>query len=428
MYFFLRIYWYYSAINARVTALRILIYGINYSPELVGIGKYTGEMATWLSGQGHEIRVVTAPAYYPDWQVWPTFSAWTYIKSNELGVKVWRCPLFVPKQPTALKRILHLMSFTISSFPVLIMQLFWRPQILLLVAPTLFCGPPALLVAKVVRAKSILHIQDFEVDALFGIGLVLSSSKGFFLARLVRTFESAVLSAFDQVSTISQGMMQRALDKGVKSKRLVLFPNWSEVDRFCNVKRSNELLYRLGIEAYKKVILYSGNMGEKQGLELILQVAKKLKFNSNIIFLMVGEGASRSRLMQMAVDMELANVIFAPLQSYDELPILLASADVHLVIQRRGVADAVLPSKLTNILASGGNAVITADPMTTLEALGADNPGIAVIVEPESITALLDGILKALKMPIPNMVGITYAKTYLDKNKILRNFLDRLQR
>ena len=410
-----------------MTTLRILIYGINYSPELVGIGKYTGEMSGWLTAHGHEIRVITAPPYYPDWKIWPEFSSWTYLQKFESGTKVWRCPLYVPIRPTALKRILHLASFAVSSFPVLLMQLFWRPDVLLLVAPTLFCAPQALLLAKLAGSKSILHIQDFEVDALFGLELGLGSARREWLIRLARSFEGVILRAFDHVSTISEGMMRRALKKGVTSERLFLFSNWSEDCRFNAVSRSNKLLLRLGVDSDKKIILYSGNMGEKQGLELILQIAQKFKLRSDIVFLMVGEGASKNRLIQMSVVMGLSNVIFAPLQSYDDFPELLASANVHLVIQKKGVADAVLPSKITNIFASGGNAVITADPMTTLGVLGADNPGIAVIVRPESIDALLEGIEQALELPSPNLIATAYAKNFLDKDKVLNNFLDNIR-
>lgn len=95
--------------------MKILVYGINYSPELTGIGKYTGEMVEWLAAQGHEVRVITAPPYYPQWQVGENYSAWRY-KREEGAATVWRCPLYVPKQPSTLKRLLHLGSFAVSSF------------------------------------------------------------------------------------------------------------------------------------------------------------------------------------------------------------------------------------------------------------------------------------------------------------------------
>jgi colanic acid biosynthesis glycosyl transferase WcaI len=106
------------------------------------------------------------------------------------------------------------------------------------------------------------------------------------------------------------------------------------------------------------------------------------------VFLIVGQGTGKARLLDRVQRDGLRNVLFAPLQAYDDLPALLASADAHLVIQKRGVADAVLPSKLTNILAVGGNAIITADPDTTLGRLceehrhcGVDRTGVRRRVE-----------------------------------------------
>ena len=116
-------------------------------------------------------------------------------------------------------------------------------------------------------------------------------------------------------------------------------------------------------------------------------------------------------------------MVFAPLQAYEDLPALLASADVHLVIQKRGAADSVLPSKLTNILAVGGNAIITADPDTTLGRLCDEHPGIAVRVEPESVSALNAGIERVLALPVRNRVALNYAADFLDKERVLQRFM-----
>lgn len=129
--------------------------------------------------------------------------------------------------------------------------------------------------------------------------------------------------------------------------------------------------------------------------------------------------------MSLAQQKGLSNVVFAPLQPYEDLPILLASADCHLVIQKRGAADAVLPSKLTNILAVGGNAVITADPETSLGLLCAEFPGIAVRVEPESVDALVEGIEASIAVLGKNSVASGYASEYLDKDRGFGAFFGR---
>lgn len=330
--------------------MKILVYGINYSPELTGIGKYTGEMVEWLAAEGHEVRVITAPPYYPQWQVGENYSAWRY-KREEGAATVWRCPLYVPKQPSTLKRLLHLGSFAASSFFPLMAQRRWKPDRIIGVVPTLFCTPGMRLLVKLSGARTVLHIQDYEVDAMLGLGLA-GKSKGGKVAQLATAFERSGLHNVDNVSTISRSMMNKAIEKGVAAENVIFFPNWSEIARFQHVADADvdALRNQLGLPDNKKIILYSGNIGEKQGLENVIEAADRLR-DEPLIFAIVGQGGGKARLEKMAQQRGLRNMQFFPLQSYDALPALLKMGDCHLVVQKRGAADAVLPSKLTNILA-----------------------------------------------------------------------------
>lgn len=402
--------------------MRILVYGINYSPELTGIGKYTGEMVEWMAREGHEVRVITAPPYYPQWKVGARYSAWRY-RREEGDATVWRCPLYVPKQPSTLKRLLHLGSFALSSFFPLMAQRRWKPDRIIGVVPTLFCTPGMRLLAKLSGARTVLHIQDYEVDAMLGLGLAGNGKTGK-VAQLATAFERSGLHNVDNVSTISRSMMNKAQEKGVAAEKVIFFPNWSEVARFQNVNDDEviTLRQRLGLPDDKKIILYSGNIGEKQGLENVIMAAEQLR-EQPLIFAIVGQGGGKARLEKMARDRGLHNVLFFPLQPYEALPALLKMGDCHLVVQKRGAADAVLPSKLTNILAVGGNAVITAEPETELGQLCDNFTGIAVCVEPESVDALVAGIAQALAMPKNNTVAREYAERTLDKENVLRQFI-----
>ncbi|WJD49026.1 colanic acid biosynthesis fucosyltransferase WcaI [Enterobacter sp. PGRG2] len=402
--------------------MRILVYGINYSPELTGIGKYTGEMVEWMARQGHDVRVITAPPYYPEWKVGEPYSAWRW-RREEGAATVWRCPLYVPKTPTTLKRLIHLGSFALSSFFPLMAQRRWKPDRIIGVVPTLFCTPGMRLLAKLSGARTVLHIQDYEVDAMLGLGMA-GKGKGGRVARLASAFERSGLLNVDNVSTISRSMMNKAQEKGVPAERVIFFPNWSEVARFRDVTDADAstLRQQLGLPSDKKIILYSGNIGEKQGLESVIDAADRLR-DQPWLFVIVGQGGGKARLEKMARERGLSNVIFHPLQSYDALPALLKLADCHLVIQKRGAADAVLPSKLTNILAVGGNAVITAERHTELGQLCDTCPGIAVCVEPESVDALIDGIGQALLMPKFNTVAREYAERTLEKENVLSQFI-----
>lgn len=406
--------------------MKILLYGINYSPELTGIGKYSGEMARWLAQHGHEVRVVTAPPYYPEWKVPAGYRRLWWQSRSEDGIEVTRCPLYVPRAPGTLARLLHLKSFAASSFLALMTHWRWHPDVLILVAPTLFCAPGALLFCGLSGCRSHVHIQDFEVDALFGLGLG-GAGKAQWLHRLAYACERLLLRRFDGLSTISDSMLTRAQSKGVAPEKLTLFPNWSETERFQNVPRSPQLLRRLAVPERKKLVLYAGNIGRKQGFEQLIEAAEQLQKREELFFLIVGDGAGKQDLLDMVAARTLRNTGFAPLQAYEDLPVLLASADIHLVIQKRGAADAVLPSKLTNILAVGGNAIITADVDTSLGKLCQDFPGIAVLCEPESTPALIAAIEQSLDLPLNNQVARRYALERLDKDAILSGFVEQLE-
>ncbi|ECE6342208.1 colanic acid biosynthesis glycosyltransferase WcaI [Salmonella enterica subsp. enterica] len=402
--------------------MKILVYGINYSPELTGIGKYTGEMVAWMTREGHEVRVITAPPYYPQWKVGERYSAWRY-RREEGEATVWRCPLYVPKQPSTLKRLLHLGSFALSSFFPLMAQRRWKPDRIIGVVPTLFCTPGMRLLATLSGARTVLHIQDYEVDAMLCLGMAGKGKRGS-VARLATAFERSALRNVDNVSTISRSMMNKAREKGVAAEKILFFPNWSEVARFQDVNDADvtALRQQLGLPEDKKIVLYSGNIGEKQGLEKVIDAAERLR-DRPLIFAIVGQGGGKARLENMARERSLPNIKFLPLQPYDALPALLKMGDCHLVVQKRGAADAVLPSKLTNILAVGGNAVITALPHTELGQLCARYPGIAVCVEPESADALVNGISQALAMPKNNTTAREYAERTLNKENVLRQFI-----
>ena len=251
--------------------MRILMYGVNYAPELTGIGKYSGEMAEWLVAQGHEVRVVTAPPYYPEWKVSDGYSSYWYRKESVHGVEVWRCPLYVPKQPSGLKRIIHLASFALTSLFVMLKQLFWKPDVVWVAEPPLFCAPTAWAVARLSGGKCWLHVQDFEVDAAFDLGIIPFS----WMKRWVSAAESWLMRRFDMVSTISQSMLVRLTQKGVSKP--VFFPNWADLSQISYDEQGRQQFRtELRVQDEECLCLYSGNIAVKQGLDIVLEAAASL--------------------------------------------------------------------------------------------------------------------------------------------------------
>jgi colanic acid biosynthesis glycosyl transferase WcaI len=406
--------------------VRILIYGINYSPELTGIGKYTGEMASWLSHRGHEVRVVTAPPYYPAWSIREDYRGKLYRTEKNPGEPiVYRTPLYVPAKPTGLKRMAHLFSFMLGSLPVMLRQCFWNPDVVFTVEPTVFGAPLALLVAQATGAASWLHVQDFEIDAAFDLGLLPADGP---VHSLALSLERAFTCAFTRLSSISHKMVERAETKGVPADRITLFPNWVDVDsiRPQNSAAPNFFRRELGLEG-KTVLLYSGNMGAKQGLELLAPLAASFENDSSVHFLFCGDGAFRPTLEALVSGR--SNVTLLALQPFERLNDLLNAADIHLLPQRAGAADLVMPSKLTGMLSSGRPILATADLGTQVaRVVAGDAPGMAcgLVVpaeQPDSLHAAVEQLVADAELR--KQLGTNarcYAVRHLGRQRVLEQF------
>ena len=362
-----------------ILSIKILLYGLNYSPEQVGIGKYTGEWARWLAARGHTMRVITAPPYFPQWRVQPSHRNAYAIEERD-GLIIQRCPLWVPRKPSGLTRLLHLASFALSSLVPLLAQRAWRPDVVITVAPAFFCAPGALLFGRLCGRRTItwLHIQDFELDAAFELGML----KGRWLRRLAEAWERITLLGFDRVSSISAAMVQRLESKGAASSRCVLLPNWVDLESIRPQQDSTRLQnpYRqeLGIAPDQLVLMYSGSMNKKQGLELLVKAIAQLADMPQLVWLLAGEGPTKADLVRATEG--LSQVIHLPLQPAERMNDWLNAADIHLLPQKAGASDLVLPSKLLGMLASGRPVVATSTPGSKLAELAAEagactNPG-----------------------------------------------------
>lgn len=410
-------------------------------------------MVAALVEAGHEIVVVTTPPYYPQWKILDGFSGWKYKrevtgnrnqvtghgehwpgngKQNTVAcdaedslavdchlspvpsLTVIRCPLWVPSRVTGMKRIVHLASFGLSSIPVVMWNaVTFRPDVVMTVEPAAMCMPTSWIAARLCGAKAWLHVQDFEVEAAFELGILTQP----IAKKLVLAAEAFLMRRFDRVSTISPNMILKLVMKGVDESRVVPFPNWvdchamrplwkgdsgqgteiggqgtgdrgqragngdQEIEAGGSVDGLSEtvvpesrvgdaddgpgrLRESFGIPADKLVALYAGNIGAKQGLDIIVDAAKLLAKKPDIHFVICGTGAAFDSVHRAAEG--LANVQLMPPQPFERFNELMNCADVHLLPQRSGAADLVMPSKLTGMLATGRAVVACADPGTQI--------------------------------------------------------------
>lgn len=370
--------------------MRILILGLNYAPEAIGIGPYTTGLCEHLAAEGHELRVIAAKPYYPKWQIFKGYRG-LWSRRHENGVEVLRCPIYVTSRPTGLRRLVHHASFAISALvPMILSAVSFRPDLILTIAPSLVAAPLAGLAARITGAKSWLHVQDFEVEAAFATGLLNEAGPAI---RFIRGIERKIISSYDELSSISPEMCRKLQSFGIPAERVTEFRNWAEIDAIQPLERPSSYRAEWNI-ATPHVALYSGNIGNKQGIEILVETAKHLRHRDDLTFVICGQGPNRAKLEAIASG--LSNVRFFDLQPKEQLGEMLGLATIHLLPQKADAADLVLPSKLTNMLASGRPVIVTAAPGT---GLAREVNGCGIAVPPGDAPRLAEAIERLLDRP-----------------------------
>ncbi len=367
---------------------KVFIYAMNYSPELAGVGRYTGEIGDYFVAMGHQVAVVTTVPHYPGWKVVPPYRNGRYSSETRGGAKIVRCPLVLRERMGGIWRLLAPLSFALTSAPIALWQVLrLRPDVVLCIEPTLMGAPVAAIAARLIGARTVLHVQDLEVDACFAAGHLVQRS---WLKRLAHALEKRLLRGFDRLITISGRMAEHLVEKGVPSHRVAIVRNWVDLDLIKPLERVSPYREELGIAETDRVILYSGTIGAKQGFDVLIDAARRLSRRADIKFLIAGEGPVKSELAARAAS--LPNVRFMPFQPYARLSEFLGLADIHVLPQAADAADLVLPSKLGGMLASGRRTIVTAAPGTELATFVEDA---AIVVAPGDAAALAEAIERA---------------------------------
>lgn len=323
----------------------ITFIGLNYAPEDTAIGLYSTQWVEYLTERGFKVSVITAFPYYPQWEIYEEYrSKKTFLKEENNDIKIYRYKQYVPKSPTFIKRIIHLLDFTFGS----LFNLYKLKKCDLVISVVPFTSSVFLGYIQKRRFKSKLwvHVQDFEFDAALQTGL--SSNKKLTFSLLFK-LEKWLFSKSDIVSTISQSMLNKLKQK-TKSE-LFYLPNW--IDSKIIDPKAHKTHRYLDLKKFK--ILYSGNIGNKQDWETFVQFCKDLE-KEKVHITVIGNGTKKEWLLDQINNM--GNVTYFPPVPYDELSDLLCSADLHLLFQKPNVIHTVMPSKVLGMMASSKPSII----------------------------------------------------------------------
>lgn len=323
--------------------MKILVVGINYAPETTGIGPFTTGLAEHWQRSGHEVTVSTTFPHYPQWkwQVKPRLRS----SDSVNGVPVRRRRIILPRRPGASWRVAYDTSF--GAVTLLNVSIARRPDLVLCVSPPVQSAIAAGWLATHWGVPLILLIQDLPLEAALSVGMLKSGRA----LRWGRRLERYAYRLASRIVVIEEGFRGSLLRQGIDASKVVVIPNWADLDGIRPLERDADARARLGATDRDLLVLHSGNMGHKQGLANAVEAAALASPRARLG--LIGDGAQRAALQSMVDELQLTNVRLLPLQPAAEFPRFLAAADILLLNQRAGVVDSVAPSKLLAYMSAG---------------------------------------------------------------------------
>ncbi|MBE9060966.1 glycosyltransferase family 4 protein [cf. Phormidesmis sp. LEGE 11477] len=365
--------------------MRILVYSYNYYPEPIGIAPLMTELAEGLVKRGHQVRVVTAMPNYPERKIYPGYKGKLYKSEYRNGVEIERCFVAIRPQPGLLCRALLESSFAALSVVKAISG--WRPDVILSTSPSLTACLPVAVAKAFHRCPSVLSLQDILPEAAIQTGLLTNP----LAIKVFEKLEKFAYANATKIGVISPSFTRNLVEKAVPAQKIECISNWVDVDFIVPMSKEDNafrLAYGLG---GKFVVLYAGNIARTQGVRTIIRAAAQMQSNADVQFVIVGEKSQLSELDQLRNDLGVQNLLLLPFVSRENLPEMLAAADVSLVMQKQNVVGFNMPSKIQVIMASG-RPIIASVPAhsAAAEAIARSQGG--MVTKPECPTALASAI------------------------------------
>jgi len=363
------------------TSGRVTILGLNYAPEPTGNAPYTTALAKHLQASGEDVTVFTSFPHYPQWSRYAGYSGWRS-SAQDSDVDLVRLAHWIPNPPRGWRRLASELSFGLR----LAFTRWRRPNVVVLVSPALFSSWIAMMrLVLQRRPKRVVWVQD-----LYSQGMAEMGEGGGAALRVVRAVERWTLRRAHTVVAIHETMAARMTTTlGVDASRVVVIPNWSHVTPSDSTPEAAKS--ELGWPP-TFTVLHAGNMGLKQGLEVIVEAARAAADDEiDVRFVLLGDGGERKSLQRAAEG--LPNLGFVDPLDAQAFPIALAAADVLVVTEAPGVAEMAAPSKLTSYFAAARPVIASVSPTGIVAQIMADS-GAGPVVPGGDGPALLAGIKK----------------------------------
>ena len=336
---------------------RVLIYSQAFFPDHSGIPIYSSDFAFYCAENGHQVDVITGFPFYPQWEKRKEDKRKLFAKETTRGISIYRGYIYVAKNPSSFQRILH--ELTLALFALINSFRVKRPDVIVVFTTPVLIGVVAAFMNLFWKRKLIINVQDFQVEAAYSLGML----KGSVILNVINKLERWSYNQADYVSSISNSMIRLLTDrKKLDPRKVLLWPNWlHNKDSEITLPAKGLFRQRFGIDQTSFLIAYAGNIGRKQGLEVLVDIAGKYATQPSVLFLVIGEGSGLESLRSYAAQKGGTNVRFLPFLNAQEYKEYLADVNAIFISQMKIPFDVYFPSKLLGIMSVGQLLIISAD-------------------------------------------------------------------
>ena len=341
--------------------MRITVICPHFAPDTAPTGEVITEIVRELQNLGHHIHVVTSLPWYRNHSVEDGWRGRLFATEKTGWGRITRIHPFISNKRTNL--LARAIAFALFSLvTALAASIGRRTQLILAMSPPLTLAPAGWIAARRHRAPLVLNIQDVHPDAAIETG-TLNDER---VIGLLKRLEIFSYRKADAITVLSRDLKERLSNRVEDESKILVIPNFVDTERIYPAEKHNSYREELGVTD-ETVVLYAGNIGFSQPLEIVLEAAQHLAHRDDVLFVINGNGSRRAHLETASEEMP--NVTFMDYQPNSRLNEVLACGDIHIIPLKPGLGSISVPSKLYSILAAGRPVLASVDPGTEIDAV-----------------------------------------------------------
>jgi len=323
--------------------MKVLIFNRSFYPDFESTGQLLTELCEDLVLEGYDVTVICGRPYFVSSKPSKLFNNECY-----KGIKIIRAFGTTLLKENLIYRILNLLSYFISSFIAghFVKE---KPDIVITQSDPPVSGFLGLYFSRLYKSKFVYYPQDF----FYEMALVNKKIKNSFLLWILKSSENLFLKKSDKIICIGNSVKKTILSEGVSDLKINVIHNWVDTSLLYPIKKDQNSFIVNNNLTGKFIVMYSGNLGYKEDLEIILDTARCFTKSENVKFVILGGGARKNELINKVNSENISNILFLPYQEKKDLKYSLSAADLHIIATKKELSSIIVPSKIYGIMASG---------------------------------------------------------------------------